>query len=115
MKIEVTYRGTLTVTADYEGETFDPAVEIEKALDATMTELVALPDVIDPCMFGERDQVEVTVTVDRETFPEAIVCADSSIRAAFHAAGVFTHGWDDTDQSVRVEWHKVEADDLIDA
>ena len=117
MKIEITYRGTMTVTPDSQSDQVDMAEEMDRVLDLTMDELLALTSIEDPIMSGSlaAGDVEVTVTVEAESLSDAIVAADSAIRSAFHAAGVFTHGWEDTDQAVRVEWHKVEADDLIDA
>lgn len=117
MKYEVTYTGSLTATPETQGEGFDPAEAIDRALDATLEELLALPDVGDPCMSGAlaTGEVEITVTVEAQTLPLAVTAADSSIRAAFHSAGVITAGWDGVPQPLRVSWHKVEADDLIQA
>lgn len=107
MRVEVTFSGTLTTDAP------DPAAEFEQVLDATMEELLRLP-VIDPAMSGSfaDGTLEVRVTVRAEDVAAAVTLAHSSLRSALHAAGVNTakmHG------PVQVNWHKIEADDLIDA
>lgn len=108
MKIEVTFTGCLTTDAE------DPAVEYDRALDSTMEELLRLP-VIDPGMSGtlSTGEVGVRVTVEAENVADAVTSAYSALRAALHAAEVNTAEMDHG--AVNVTWHKVEADDLIDA
>ena len=108
MHVEVTYTGQLVIEPEYEGEVFDPEEEVERAFDGTMAELVKLP-VDDPALHGSisTGDLEVTVRVHADTFPDAIHKADSAIRSALHAAEVHTPDWD---SRLRVVWHKVEAD-----
>lgn len=108
MKIEVTFTGCLTTDAE------NPDEEYDRALDATMEELLRLP-VIDPGMSGtlSTGEVEVRVTVEADSLAEAVDSAQSALRAALHAAGVNTAEMDHG--AVNVTWHKVEADDLVDA
>ena len=68
MKFEVTYTGTLTASPGPQAEGFDPAEAIDQALDLTMEELLALPDVEDPSVSGTlaTGAVDVTVSVDAD-------------------------------------------------
>ena len=114
MKIEVTMHGQLIPGPAFIG---DRDAAIDRALDSVMEELLRLPSVEDPGISGSlaTGDVEVNVTVIADGLDEAVSLANSAIRSAFHAADVVTDGWDDVPEHLRMQWHKVEADDLIDA
>ncbi len=93
MKIEVTFRGRLTVTPEYDGEVFDHDEEVERAFDGTINELVVL-GVEDPSVAGSltSGEVEIMLTVEAESVVHAFPLADSAVRSALQAAGVHTPG-----------------------
>ena len=117
MKFEVTMVGTVTVTPEYEGEVFDHDEIVERTFDRTMAELTKLANIHDPSVSGTitTGEIEVSVVVEAEDFIQAIQIGDPAIRTAFHAADTSTEGWDDVPLPLRVQWHRVEADDLVDA
>jgi hypothetical protein len=96
MELEITLEGRLTVEPDVDGVVCDsPEVEIERAFDSTMQELLKL-DIIDPSVFGSVRAGEIIMSciVEAESWDEAVMRADSAFRSALHAAGVSTPQWD---------------------
>ncbi len=107
MKLEVTYRGTLTVEPEYSGETFDRDEVVEGVFTLAMRDLVD-QGVEDPSVSGSIAQgtVEISVTVEAPTRNEALARADAAVRAALHAAGACTDEWVATPGDVRVVGHE---------
>lgn len=81
----------------------------EKHMDELADHLGELDDVIDPFVSSNLDtgMVEVWMTIEAETELEALECAIARLRAAIHAAGGNTAGW----ENIRI----VESDDDQDA
>jgi hypothetical protein len=92
---EFTFQGQLTVTPDFEGEEFDREAELDNVFDLTAEELARLEDVIDPIVSGAlaAGTIEISLTVQASTYPEAAACADSAVRSSLHTAGVNTKDW----------------------
>ncbi len=124
---ELTFMGRLVATPD-EGEVdFDRDATIEEAFSATQAELFELAGSIDPMVSGSVTSgvIEITLTVQAETFPEATARADNIVRTALHAAGVGTKNWPADGSSLFVDFTKVttqdpnladcDDDDLVDA
>lgn len=94
------------------------AEALEEHLDAVMEELLKL-DAQDVSIGGSMTQgdVEITITVEAETYEEAVRRGLSCIRSALHAAGAHTHGWEqDVDRAITgVHADRANDDDLVTA
>lgn len=98
MKAEVIYEGVLTFTPDAGDDAGSDgrAAIIADCFAATMRELVKL-GAIDPVVTGSATtgHIEISAMVEADSFPSAVQQIDPTIRAALHAAGVCTEGWQD--------------------
>lgn len=56
---------------------------------------------------------DFTVTVRASSIEEAMTTGLSCIRAAVHATGAATHGWDDTDAGDKVIIYQVDSDEGV--
>jgi hypothetical protein len=110
MKFEITYRGQLEATPEFPGEDFDRDAVIERAFDETMRELVKL-DCADPSVSGSisSGDIEISVVAEGDDHVAAFAQADPCIRAALHAAGVGTKGWE-TQSCITVEFSNYDAE-----
>jgi hypothetical protein len=62
---------------------------------------------------GTNDTAEFAVTVSAANLGEALNLAMSCVRAAIHAAGAATHGWDDDQAADDVVIYQVDADEAV--
>lgn len=75
--------------------------DLEEEIERVVAELAALDDCKDELLDyavslnQEDDTVEFEVTVQADEPPEALSIAISCVRAAIHATGAGTPGWDD--------------------
>jgi hypothetical protein len=86
---------------------------LEAALDRVMEELVRL-GVEDPAIGGKLSsgEVEISITVEAESYEQAVSKAMGTIRTAIHAAEVSTPGWPRLrrgrpTEPLRVDWEKL--------
>lgn len=86
---------------------------LEAALDRVMEELIRL-GVEDPAIGGTltSGEVEISMTVDAESYEQAMSKAMGTLRAAIHAAEVSTAGWPRLwrgrpAEPLRVDWEKL--------
>lgn len=60
-----------------------------------------------------NDTAEFAVTVTAADLPEALQVAMSCVRAAIHATGAATHGWDDEKAADDAVTYQVDADEAV--
>jgi len=60
-----------------------------------------------------NDTAEFTVTVQAPSIEEAMTTGVSCIRAAIHATGAATHGWDDTVAGDQVIIYQADSDEGV--
>lgn len=110
---EVTFRGSVVRTGDDSGPALVDPEELDAHLSEVMEELLNLAardaTVGSTLVTGE---VEVSISVEADSVEDATRKGIGTIRAAVHATGASTAGWD-------VDWVANETtrivDDLIDA
>lgn len=91
MRLEVASRGLLTLTPDQPDEVMDAEAVLERTFDAVLEGMFEL-DAIDPSVSGSiaHGDIELSVTVEAESFEQAMQMAYVLFRTALHAAGVGT-------------------------
>lgn len=98
----------ISVTAEFEFA-MDHGDDASELFDRLMEELVKLVDsdcgIADPAVSVdlETGTALVELIARADSFDDAAALADSSVRAAAHAAGWTTAGWNVTKQSQRAE------------
>ena len=91
------------------GDNIELVVEELAKLDACKTDLLDFAASSD----ASDNTAVFTVTVQAPSIEEAMTVGVSSIRAAIHAAGAATHGWNDTDVDDRVVVYRVDSDEGV--
>jgi hypothetical protein len=91
------------------GDHIEEVVEELAKLDACKNDLLDFAASSD----ASDDTAVFTVTVQAPTIEAAMAVGVSSIRAAIHATGAATHGWDDTDVGDQVIIYQVDSDEGV--
>jgi hypothetical protein len=91
------------------GDHIEQVVEELAKLDACQSDLLDFAASSD----ASDDTAVFTVTVRAPSIEEAMVTGMSCIRAAIHATGAATHGWDDTDVGDQVIIYQVGTDEGV--
>lgn len=110
---EVIFRGHVVRTGEDGSYALIPADEFESHLSAVMEQLLAVD--ADDATIGATlavGEVEVSISVEADSVEDATRLGIGTIRAAVHATGAITAGWD-------VDWisnqtTRVSSDDLVD-
>ncbi|WP_207634462.1 hypothetical protein, partial [Candidatus Frankia alpina] len=82
-----------------------PIGDFETHTDQLMDALLALEDLIDPDIGGNlaEGRMDITMTVEADTIPDAAYKSLSAVRTAIHAAGGATSGWERLIQKMTAE------------
>lgn len=91
------------------GDTIEQVVDELAKLDACHSNLLDFAADSD----ATDDTADFTVTVEASSIEEATKIGMSAIRAAIHATGAATHGWDDSDADDHVVIYQVDADEGV--
>jgi hypothetical protein len=91
------------------GDNIEQVVEELAKLDACKSDLLDFAASSD----ASDDTAVFTVTVKAHSIEEAMATGMSCIRAAIHATGAATHGWDDTAVGDQVVIYQVGTDEGV--
>lgn len=91
------------------GDHIEQVVEELAKLDGCNSDLLDFAASSD----ASDDTAEFTVTVQAPSLEEATTSGVSCIRAAIHATGAATHGWDDSDVNDQVVIYRVGSDEGV--
>ncbi len=82
-----------------------PIADFETHTDQLMDALLALEDLIDPDVGGSlaEGRMDITMTIEADTIPDAAYKSLAAVRTAIHAAGGVTPGWEHLIQKMTAE------------
>lgn len=108
-------RFSVNVPVQVIGFTGDLGDHIEQVVEELVKLSACNSDLLDFAADSDAtdDTAAFTVTVRAASFEEAMATGLSSIRAAIHATGAATHGWDDTDAGDQVIIYQVDSDEGV--
>jgi hypothetical protein len=106
MKVEVILRGRITVKPTFDGAVFDPEACIEQVFEKVTDDLYK-QGAVEPSVAGtiSTGAVEISVLIETaDSRGAALDKGEAIIRAALHAADVWTTEWEaDKDSLLRAE------------
>lgn len=82
-----------------------PMGDFEAHTDRLMDALLSLQDLIDPDIGGNlaARRVDITMTVEADSIPDAAYKSLCAVRTAIHAAGGATPGWEQLIEAITTE------------